>query len=86
MRRAPAVEPGDVGVTIARSACRRSPRKCSASDQILPAAIIAGGPWNRGRVIRVEADAGIGRHRDGRPSDGSRRAGASGVLLALPPR
>ena len=39
-------------------------------QHVLPAAIVAGWPWNRGRVVRVEADPGIGRHGDCGPGNG----------------
>src|ERR1035437_2276027 len=35
------------------------------SQKVLPTAIVAGRPWNRGRVVRMEAEPGIGRHGDG---------------------
>ena len=35
-------------------------------DQILATAVVAGWPWNRGRVVRVEAEADVGRDGDSR--------------------
>src|ERR1019366_6739262 len=40
-------------------------------DQILATAIVTGRPWNRGRIVRMEADAGIGRQGDSNPRDSS---------------
>ena len=44
-----------------------------SSDKILATTVVAGRPWNRGRVIRMEAEAGIGGQGDCRPSDSSLR-------------
>ena len=39
------------------------------SDQILAPTIVARRPWNRGRVVWVEAEVGIGRHGESKPRD-----------------
>src|SRR5665811_961314 len=50
-----------------RSACRRPAFQFTAAlrpiprDQILATTIIAGRPWNRGRIVGMEAEAGVGR-------------------------
>jgi hypothetical protein len=36
------------------------------SDQILASTIVSGRPWNRGRIVRMKTDAGVGEHRDRR--------------------
>ena len=35
-------------------------------DQILAPAIVAGRPWNRGRIVRMKTEAGVGGHGDRR--------------------
>jgi hypothetical protein len=40
------------------------------SDQILASAVVAGRPWDRGRIVRMEAKAGIGGHGDRRRGQG----------------
>jgi hypothetical protein len=52
-----------------------SPRRPIPGDQILAAAIVAGWPWDRSRIVRME-DMGVGGHWDGRRSD-SRPADSS---------
>ena len=42
-------------------------------DQILATAIVAGRPWNRGRIIWMEAEAGVGGHASKNPLAQHRR-------------
>ena len=43
-----------------------SPLRPIPGDQILASAVVAGRPWNRGRIVRMEAKMGVGGHGDRR--------------------